>query len=459
MIERHSPHSLDAADVAPPAAARAGAMPPAASERASAHAALVGDIERLFRASQSRLLRVARLRGIAPNAADDVVQETLLEAWRHLDQLRDPARFDAWLDGICRNVCLRQQRAAAIVAARCVSLPAQGAASEGEGDAADADLADPAAFDPEEELDRQDLETLLDRALGHLPERAREALELCYLAELPQREAAERLRVSIGALEERLRRARKQLRRVLSGALRPEAEAFGLALDAGSAAEGWRETRIWCPFCAAARLALRVRVDGERHAADFSCPGCHVHLAGSDAPEILVGVSSPRAILSRQLVTLSELYWGLLARGEAKCPMCGSLAPVRPALVDDDTVARYFQMGDVPFSHDGRQRELPPAEFLARLGTHLGIHLFCPRCGLVEGNSLTHLSVDIPELWRFWRAHPRIRSLPEYEVEHGGRSAVVSTFESVGQTARLAIITDRETLAILRVEGAEEETE
>ena len=44
-------------------------------------------------------------------AADDCVQETLIEAWRHLDQLRAPERFDAWLNGICRNICLRWQRA------------------------------------------------------------------------------------------------------------------------------------------------------------------------------------------------------------------------------------------------------------------------------------------------------------------------------------------------------------
>ena len=41
---------------------------------------------------------------------EDVVQETLVEAWRHLETLREPARFHAWLDGICRNICRRQKR-------------------------------------------------------------------------------------------------------------------------------------------------------------------------------------------------------------------------------------------------------------------------------------------------------------------------------------------------------------
>ena len=38
-------------------------------------------------------------------AAEDLAQETLLEAWRHLDGLRDPEKRAQWLSGIARNVC------------------------------------------------------------------------------------------------------------------------------------------------------------------------------------------------------------------------------------------------------------------------------------------------------------------------------------------------------------------
>lgn len=72
---------------------------------------------------------------------------------------------------------------------------------------------------------------LLDRAMSYLPDSARDAVELCYLAELPQAEAAARLGMTISALETRLHRARKQLRQVLNGALRADAESFGLALE------------------------------------------------------------------------------------------------------------------------------------------------------------------------------------------------------------------------------------
>ena len=68
---------------------------------------LVNDIDATLDSARPRLMRLASLHGIAPDAAEDVVQETLIEAWRHLNQMHTPARFDAWLTGICRNVCLR----------------------------------------------------------------------------------------------------------------------------------------------------------------------------------------------------------------------------------------------------------------------------------------------------------------------------------------------------------------
>jgi RNA polymerase sigma factor (sigma-70 family) len=127
-------------------------------------------------------------------------EETLLEAWRHLEKLREPERFTAWLDGICRNVCKRHIHAQA-ASLQTSELP------RSEAEALEFDLPDPLAIDPAEELERQDRQVLLDRALGHLSEGARELVELCYLAEVPQREVAQRLDMSLGALELKLHRA------------------------------------------------------------------------------------------------------------------------------------------------------------------------------------------------------------------------------------------------------------
>src|ERR1700730_8280483 len=61
-------------------------------------------------ATRPRLLRLAHMSGIGPDEAEDVVQETYLEAWRHLEKLQ-PERLSAWLDGICRNICKRHRSA------------------------------------------------------------------------------------------------------------------------------------------------------------------------------------------------------------------------------------------------------------------------------------------------------------------------------------------------------------
>jgi hypothetical protein len=59
--------------------------------------------------------------------------------------------------------------------------------------------------------------------------------------------------------------------------------------------------------------------------------------------------------------------------------------------------------------------------------------------------------LDMPQGQRFWRAHPRMLATPERHVEVDGVPAVVASFESFGDHARLDVIFARETLATLGV--------
>ena len=115
------------------------------------HATLLADMEQVFTEARPRLLRLAHLNGMSPDMADDVVQETMMEAWRHIENLRDPQRFNAWLDGICRNVCRRYQTPdGALHLHESLSTLARDNETK---NAADASLAlpDPFAIDPAEE--------------------------------------------------------------------------------------------------------------------------------------------------------------------------------------------------------------------------------------------------------------------------------------------------------------------
>jgi len=66
-----------------------------------------GDADIALPVDYARLVRLcARLTGDA-QAAEDLAQDTLVEAWRQRHKLREPAGGDAWLSAIARNVCLR----------------------------------------------------------------------------------------------------------------------------------------------------------------------------------------------------------------------------------------------------------------------------------------------------------------------------------------------------------------
>lgn len=378
-------------------------------------------------AARPRLVRRARARGIAPDAADDVAQETLLEAWRHLDDLYAPDGFDAWLNAIFRNVVQRYARASGLLARRYTSLPDPASLwDEGDGaeDGVPPDIADPLGGDPAEELDRQDLELLLDRALGHLPVSAREVVELCYLAETPQREAALRLGITIRSLEARLHRARRQLRQVLGGELRAEAQAFGLGLEE-RLAEGWRETRLWCRSCGQRRLQGAFEpLPGARVNLHLRCPVCSDEVNGwGHVP--LDGLRSFRPAFKRVMRYASSYFLPGLTTGSQPCLACG--APQRPRIVGPD------ELGE-------------PLEARAGLMVIL-------RCGACGGHHADIRVADVlwshPAAQRFMEQHPRSVTEPETAIEYLSRPAIRVRLTDVASAARLTLLVHPQTLHVL----------
>jgi RNA polymerase sigma factor (sigma-70 family) len=290
------------------------------------YATLSASLNALLEEARPRLLRLARLNGIAADMAEDVVQETYLEAWRHLERLREPERFVSWLDGICRNVCRRQAGALA----RNAHETHLGSV-EDEADMVGVNLLDPLALDPSEELERQDRHLLLDRALSHLSPSARELIELCYLAELPQREVAERLDMSLGAVELKMHRARRRLRQALSGALRTDAEEFGLLVNQDEAM-GWQETRKWCPLCGKHRLrGMFERRPSGAIAIRLRCPDCSARygfdLSGSGDTISFAGMRSFLPAIKRGMRAACEYFSN--AVHHRVCGTCQSHVHVR----------------------------------------------------------------------------------------------------------------------------------
>lgn len=133
------------------------------------------------------------------DAASDLTQETWLRVLRGIVSLREPAHLRAWLFGIARRVAMDRMRRQYTQ-----SVDHEAVLEELPGSDEDMDL----------EADLTALETGLDG----LPWRERETLALFYLRELSVDQIATLLTVPPGTVKSRLFRARKLLRRQLTGA-------------------------------------------------------------------------------------------------------------------------------------------------------------------------------------------------------------------------------------------------
>ena len=159
-------------------------------------------------AAIARLDSAARLILRDPELARDVVQETLLRAWRSLPGLRDPDVFDAWLNRLLTHAAIdeaRRRRRRVI---------------EVELEPIDAPITDPTAglFDRDE----------IRRAFARLPAEQRAVIVLHYYVDLPLDRVAEILAIPPGTVRSRLHLALRGLRAALDADARePERAVTG----------------------------------------------------------------------------------------------------------------------------------------------------------------------------------------------------------------------------------------
>ena len=156
--------------------------------------------EALVHAYASDLYRYAVWRGNSTEAAEDLVQETFLRAWKALDSLLDARAARGWLMTI-----LRREHARRFEGPRAGGLRLDDLDPERVAGFAEADRADVLA---------------LRRALAALSKDYREPLLLQVLGGYSCEEIGEMLGLKPGAVMTRLSRARHRLRRHLAGTAR-----------------------------------------------------------------------------------------------------------------------------------------------------------------------------------------------------------------------------------------------
>ena len=189
------------------------------SDRALAEALIAGD-PRAFEPFVERfgplILNFGRRMCGGRDDAEEVLQETLLQAYRSLKDLRDPAALKAWVYRVAANACLRMRRRGRHDPVREIGLdevlPRQGE------DGAPPEIADWSGL-PLDRLLQGELRRKLEEAVQSLPRDYRIVVVLRDQEGFSTRETADILGISEALAKVRLHRARLALRKSIDGYL------------------------------------------------------------------------------------------------------------------------------------------------------------------------------------------------------------------------------------------------
>lgn len=160
--------------------------------------------DQLMQRYEQRVYDVALRLTHHPNEAEDVTQETFINACRHVDQFEGRAELGTWLHRIATNnglMHLRRHEAP--------SVPLDGTVDETQFQVP---YWEDWRSEPEAAALRAELQVAMREAIHTLPDNLRAAFVLRDLEGVSTHEAAERLGITPEALKVRLHRARQQLR-------------------------------------------------------------------------------------------------------------------------------------------------------------------------------------------------------------------------------------------------------
>lgn len=145
--------------------------------------------------------------------AEEVAQETLLNVFQNLKQLRQPELLKPWVLRIARNACLMKRRKRVDEPAHEISTAELMPSRTGSGDR-EVEIADWSAV-PEDLAANAELRTALNQAVAALPDHYKSVFLLRDVEALSTEECADVLGVSTDVVKQRLHRARLALRKAL----------------------------------------------------------------------------------------------------------------------------------------------------------------------------------------------------------------------------------------------------
>ena len=157
-----------------------------------------GAFRQVFEIYRDRIYGLCRHMAGNPQDAEDLAQESFVQAFGRIQAFRGESTFGTWLFRIAANCCL-----GALRKRRVAFVPL------------DEELPLPAGSSPEDQLMRKELGGRMEAAIASLPENQRLLFVLGTQLEMPYREVAQIAGCSEEAVKMRLHRARQQVRHTL----------------------------------------------------------------------------------------------------------------------------------------------------------------------------------------------------------------------------------------------------
>lgn len=165
---------------------------------------------------EHKLRRVVSRMVPVPSDQDEVLQDALLAAWRHLPAFEGRSQFGSWLYRVTTNAALmrlRQQGHRPDTAVGNINELAQAQSSQGGQAVCGASSC--WIERPDEAMQRTELRVLLQRKVAELPPVLREIFLLRHVEGLSTKETAEVLAVTEATVRARLHRACLALRKAI----------------------------------------------------------------------------------------------------------------------------------------------------------------------------------------------------------------------------------------------------
>lgn len=166
----------------------------------------------LVKAHADRIYRLALKMIRIREDAEDVVQNTFLKAVDKIDRFRGESSFGTWI----YSIALNEIRSHISNESKVTMGPIEDYLPAGHEDGAKElfDWGDPHSY-----MESSQLQKYIDDALEEMPDRYSVPFILRYFEEMPVREVADVMNISLAAAKSRILRARLFLRKTLSGRL------------------------------------------------------------------------------------------------------------------------------------------------------------------------------------------------------------------------------------------------